>query len=71
LEPLELGYLLMSERPRLAELAGGVARTPEAADVAVRRSLRSTWLAREQIETRIQLIVRLYGQLDVELRPLV
>ena len=68
LEPLELGYLLMSERPRLVALSGDMARTPEAADAAVRRSLRSIWLAREEIETRVQLIGRLYGRLDEELR---
>lgn len=70
LEPLELGYLLTSERPRLSALAETLARTPEAADAAVRRSMRSAWLAREEIETRIQLIVRLYGGLDEELRPI-
>ena len=48
LEPLELGYLLMSERPRLVALSGDMARTPEAADAAVRRSLRSIWLARSR-----------------------
>lgn len=69
LEPLELGLLLMSERPRLAAVASDLAMTPEAAGAAVRRSLRSTWLAREVIESRGQLINRLYAQLGEELRP--
>jgi len=69
LEPLELGYLLVSERPRLTALAGGLSVTPEVAGAAVRRSLRTTWLAREAIETRAQLLSRLYGQLEEELRP--
>ena len=69
LETLELGFLLVSERPALSSVARGLAKTPQDADSAVRRAMRATWLERDAIEDRSELVEKLYGQLRTELRP--
>jgi hypothetical protein len=66
---VELGYLLVAERPGLFAAAQGLAETPQAADGAVRRALRAAWRDRAVIENRDQLVRRLYGRLQTELRP--
>ena len=67
LEPLELGCLLVSERRRLMELAAELAPSPEEADAAVCRCLRTVWLGQADIHSRIHLIAKLYAQLGAEL----
>jgi hypothetical protein len=69
METLELGYLLVAERPGLSAIAHGMAETPQAADGAVRRALRAAWRDRAAIEDKDQLVRRLYGRLQTELRP--
>jgi hypothetical protein len=69
METLELGYLLVAERPSLFEAARGLAETPQAADGAVRRALRAAWRDRAAIENKDQLVRRLYGRLQTELTP--
>lgn len=69
LETLEFGYLLVAERPGLSAIARGMAETPQAADSAVRRALRAAWMDRETIEDQTELMMRLYGRLCSELKP--
>jgi hypothetical protein len=67
LETLELGYLLVAERPSLRSLAGLLTDDPRIADKALRRSLRAAWLKRDEISDRVKLVGRLQDRLRAEL----
>lgn len=68
LETLEVGHMLIAERPRLAALVAGFCRSPEMVDRVVRRAMRAAWRNRNAIRGRTDVISHLYQALDGELQ---